>query len=92
MTFCRGVFELQENSAETTLRMGSIANVINMLKRFPYLLEVEAVVFRNIELHLADLFAGYQVCAPPAGLWRRALVQCVCRKKGGSQLRGFYIR
>jgi len=54
----------QENSAETNLRLGNKSQVIGFLKSFPFLLNVDLVVLRQIEVHLYDLFAGYEVRRP----------------------------
>lgn len=51
--------QLQENSAETTLKLGNLANVSNMLDNFPLYLDVKRVTIRRVDFFLADLFRGY---------------------------------
>mmetsp|Transcript_289 Transcript_289/g.323 ORF Transcript_289/g.323 Transcript_289/m.323 type:complete len:1486 (-) Transcript_289:122-4579(-) len=50
--------QLQENSAETTLRLGHVNNCLEMLRRFPILLNVGRVTIRDINFYLKDLFQG----------------------------------
>mmetsp|Transcript_911 Transcript_911/g.2052 ORF Transcript_911/g.2052 Transcript_911/m.2052 type:complete len:1379 (+) Transcript_911:271-4407(+) len=50
--------QLTENSAETTLRLGNVDNVMRMLRRFPALMNVKRVIIRDVEFYLKDLFRG----------------------------------
>ncbi|KAK3281289.1 hypothetical protein CYMTET_10910 [Cymbomonas tetramitiformis] len=51
--------QLQENSDETNLRLGNTKKVQRYLEDFPFLFDVDKIVFRDIVFHLKDLFAGY---------------------------------
>ena len=52
--------QLQQNSAETGLRLGSLSDVRRMLDDFPLLLDVRAFGVKDVRLHLNELFAGYK--------------------------------
>ena len=50
--------QMQENSAETALRLGNLPEVQAMLESFPLLLNCKRITFRNVNFYLIDLFLG----------------------------------
>jgi len=52
--------QLQENSAETALRMGNVAELRGVLGRLPLRLSCGDVCFRDAEVSIKDLFTGYK--------------------------------
>ncbi|KAK3275779.1 hypothetical protein CYMTET_16109, partial [Cymbomonas tetramitiformis] len=58
--------QMQENSAETSLRMGNTSRVQKMLMDWPFLFDPQLIVFRNIHFHLRDLFKGYGNISAPS--------------------------
>jgi len=52
--------QLQENSTETTLRMGNVAELRGVLGRLPLRLSCGDVCFREAEVSIKDLFTGYK--------------------------------
>ena len=52
--------QLQQNSAETGFRLGSLGDVRRMLDDFPLLLDVRAFGVKDVRLHLNELFSGYK--------------------------------
>ena len=52
--------QLQENSAETSLRLGDVGLCRAMLEDFPLLFDVRACSLRDANAYLSELFAGYK--------------------------------
>jgi hypothetical protein len=50
--------QLQQNSAETTWRMGNLSACGHMLEDFPLLFDVRKFQISRINFYLKDLFAG----------------------------------
>lgn len=51
--------QLQENSAETTLKLGNLQLLAHLLADFPVLFDVRAFELNRINFHLKALFQGY---------------------------------
>lgn len=54
----RALEQLQQNSCETTWRMGNLSQVGHMLEDFPLLFDVRKFQVSRINFYLKDLFAG----------------------------------
>ncbi|KAJ8600241.1 hypothetical protein CTAYLR_001982 [Chrysophaeum taylorii] len=51
--------QLQQNSAETTLKLGNRRQLANMLRDFPVLFDVQSFELNRVRFHLKALFQGY---------------------------------
>ena len=66
---------LQENSDETSLRLGDARAVLKMLHHFPLLFDFRWFVVNNVEFFLEDLFMGSAGQAERGGLHRMRAIE-----------------
>ena len=77
--------QLQENSLETSRRLGSGGMLKQMLEDFPVLFDVKSLEITQINFYLKELFTGYGTRESRSEQMRRQLAE-IKRKKATGQL------
>jgi len=67
--------QLQENSAESRMRMGDLSRVKYWLNREPFLYDIKRVTVRGVRYYVQDLFRGYKGRMERVGIERSHCVE-----------------